>query len=183
MDQLQKLDLGFMQREKGWSFLKVPCQNWGQKRTPAPVPVPRTPLIMLQILFPIIVVGEASRGATFWGLHFGRFPSPASWAPPGTNWVCRVAQLGPAQGPAYSELGGSFGARTFTGMAWLRGAFHDTITLFLSKSTEKKNWGLVLLYSIIHCVSAGNWFCLLNSLDSIPHHHLPHLPILSLLLP
>ena len=40
-----------------------------------------------------------------------------TWAPPATNWVCKVAQLGPAWGPAYSELGGSFGARTLTGMA------------------------------------------------------------------
>jgi len=42
-----------------------------------------------------------------------------TWAPPATNWVCRDAQLGPAQGPTYSELGGSFGARTLTGMAHL----------------------------------------------------------------
>jgi len=30
-----------------------------------PAPAPRTPLIMLLILCPTIVVGEASRGATF----------------------------------------------------------------------------------------------------------------------
>ena len=63
-----------------------------------------------------------------WGKPRGHFlrtpfwqgnPSPAFWAPPGTNWVCRVAQLGPAWGPAYSEVGGSFGAGTLTGMAGL----------------------------------------------------------------
>jgi hypothetical protein len=36
---------------------------------------------------------------------------------PNTLKVCRGAHLSPAWGPAYSELGGSFGAKTLTGMA------------------------------------------------------------------
>jgi len=44
-----------------------------------PRPDLRTPLAMLQIFCPTIVVGEASRGATFWGPRFGRPSLDKSW--------------------------------------------------------------------------------------------------------
>jgi hypothetical protein len=50
------------------------------------------------------------------------------------------------------------------------GAFHNTITF--SKGTEKSKW--VWCCSVIHCVQAGNWLCLLVFPNSSPHDHLPY---------
>eukprot|EP00983_Pelagomonas_calceolata_P084130 1156299-Pelagomonas_calceolata.AAC.9 len=40
------------------------------------------------------------------------FPGRTPWPPLGTSWLCRVAQIRSAGGPAYSELVGFIGART-----------------------------------------------------------------------
>jgi hypothetical protein len=71
-------------------------------------------------------MGKASCGATFWVPQFGRkILSPHPGRPPAQTEYAELLKLGPAQGPAYSELGGSFGVGFLTGIADLTHSPHS----------------------------------------------------------
>jgi len=79
MNQLQKSVLGFMQGEKGWSFLKFPCQKGVQNRTLTPDP--RTFTKMSPILLQTPLVSWWYPGGALLNRPSGRESSPAHLLP------------------------------------------------------------------------------------------------------